>query len=242
MDSLEFIDNYFKSALSPEQKMQFIKRIEEDPVFAEEVAFYTSVHKVAKDQLIEDKKRKFRELYQQALPVRYLKPHKRVWTYAAAAATLGAIVLGWYLYVQTPSQEKLAEMYIEKNLQTIGVTMRTSPDSLQSALRLYNDGELQKSLQQLEAIIRSDTADFTAKKYAGIVSLRLEQYDKALGYFKQLEGYTGLFSNPGKFYQALTYMKRNQPGDIELAKLLLLQVVKSDLDGKETARQWVKEL
>ncbi|HKO81806.1 MAG TPA: hypothetical protein VJU78_15480, partial [Chitinophagaceae bacterium] len=76
--------------------------------------------------------------------------------------------------------------------------------------------------------------------YAGIVSLRLEQYDKAVNYFSKIENIK-LHANPGKFYHALVLIKRSQPGDMETAKQLLKQVVENDLEGKEEAEKWLKK-
>jgi hypothetical protein len=81
--------------------------------------------------------------------------------------------------------------------------------------------------------------DISAKKYAGIVYLRLSNYDKALAYFQDLEKYTSLYANPAIFYHTLTLMKRNQPGDKQTAKQLLQQVVQNNLEGKGNAKQWL---
>ena len=97
-------------------------------------------------------------------------------------------------------------------------------------------------MKQFENIIQKDTGNYLIKNYLGIVYLRLGNYDKALRYFQQLENYSSLSSNPGVFNQALTLMKRNQPGDKQKAKLLLQQVVDHDLYGKKAARQWLKRL
>ena len=50
-----------------------------------------------------------------------------------------------------------------------------------------------------------------------------------------------LFANAGKFYHALTLLKRNQGGDKQQAKLLLEQVVQNDLEGKATAQDWLEK-
>ena len=76
------------------------------------------------------------------------------------------------------------------------------------------------------------------KKYLGIVYLRLGNYQKALFYFHQFESDT-LYSNPSVFYQALTLLKRNLPGDKEKARELLQQVRDNDLEGKEFAQKWL---
>ncbi len=112
---------------------------------------------------------------------------------------------------------------------------------LQNDLRLCNENHLDSSLKLLKGIIQRNAANISIKKYAGIVYLRLGNYDKALAYFQELEKYTSLYSNPATFYHALTLMKRNQPGDKQKARQLLEQVVQNDLEGKETAQQWLKK-
>ena len=110
-------------------------------------------------------------------------------------------------------------------------------NSIENGLRLYNEGKSVEALQQFEGIAAGDTSSYEAKKYAGIVSLRLKDYDKAINYFSLLENYTNLYANPGKFYHAIALLKRNKPGDKERAKALLEQVVQHNLDGKEDAQK-----
>ena len=98
-------------------------------------------------------------------------------------------------------------------------------------------GKLQEALGQFESIISRDSTSFQAIKYAGIVSLMMKQYDKALNYFLVLGSDTQLYSNPGKFYAALTLLKRNQPGDKLQGKKLLEEVIRMDGDEKEKAIQ-----
>ena len=117
--------------------------------------------------------------------------------------------------------------------------MGTETDSIQDGLRLYNENKLDSSLKLFESIIQRDTTDISAKRYAGIVYLRLGNYDKALEYFQELEKYTSLYTNPATFYHALTLMKRNQPGDKQQARQLLQQVVELHLENEEIAQQWL---
>jgi tetratricopeptide (TPR) repeat protein len=114
------------------------------------------------------------------------------------------------------------------------------PDSLQNGFRLYNGGQYDSALQQFESILQKDTGNYLSKKYLGIVYLTLGNYDKALLYFQQLEN-NSRYSNPAIFYQALTLMKRSQPGDKQKAKQLLQKVVDNNLEEKETAQRWLKK-
>jgi tetratricopeptide (TPR) repeat protein len=255
MDNSEYIENYFAGTPDPDQVRSFERRIESDPIFAGDVAFYLSAHSLAGEIAQSEKKKLFREIYQKSrasestsIPISgsptWIKTPRSVplrkWTYyISAAAVIVGICFGVYYYVKPVSAQQIAAQYELDHLKTLPVTMSARSDSIQTGLRLYNDGKLAEARQEFEEIIQSDSSDFSAKKYAGLASLQLKDYEKALDYFKQLETYSNLYSNPALFYQALTLMSRNRPGDKDLAKQLLNQVVKNDLEGKETAQEWL---
>ena len=238
MEDYVYISDYFNGALAPDAMKQFDQKIQEDPAFAEEVAFYCSTMQEVKDQLAEEKKKRFRELYQQNNKVSRLRPLQKLWPYMSAAAIM-AIVLGYFLFNTSDNPRQMADKYLQEKLQTMSATMGTE-DSLQKGERLYKEGKFTEALNQFETILSTDTGNTEAKKFAGIVSLQLHQYDKAIEYFIRVEN-TKLFSNPGKFYHALTLMKRNQPGDLQVAKQLLKEVVDNDLEEKETAEEWLRK-
>ena len=241
---LQYIDAYFNDELGAEEARQFEQRIIDDRSFAEEVAFYLSAKQTLREELIKEKKEWFRQLAAQnsALSAGRKSGMVRkmlVYRLATAAGFVGIIFLSWYLFLQKPtSPNQMADKYINSNFETLSVTMSTKKDSMQDGLSLYNKKQYNSALQQFETIIQRDTANYSARKYAGIVYLRLGNYDKALAYFQQLEKYS-LYSNPALFYQALTLLKRNQPGDKQKARQLLQQVTSQHLAGEETAQQWL---
>jgi len=251
LDNLEYIDTYFNGEQSAEETKEFEKKIMGDPFFAEEVAFYLSAKQVAKEQQEqrpEAKDERFKELYAKyklgndtAALQKKDTLMRRLWPYVAAAAIITAVVFGWITWPKPASPGQLADKYIKEHFETLSVNMSGTGDSIQKGKDLFNDGKLKEALLQFESIIQNDTSSFEAKKFAGIVSLRLKEYDKAITYFLQLENYSGLYANPGKLYHALTLVKRNQPGDKQEAKKLLEQVVQDDLEGTETAEEWLKK-
>ena len=169
---------------------------------------------------------------------------RRLMAYRIAVAgslLILVFLVGYLVFLKPGSPSQMADKYIKENFETLGVTMGTELDSIEEGKRLYNKAHYDSAIQQFQSIIQRDTAKFEAKRYLGIAYLKVGNYDKALLYFQQLGNYS-LFSNPAIFYQALTLMKRNQPGDKQKAKQLLQQVIDNDLDGKETARQWRKKL
>lgn len=242
MQSLEYIDNYFNGALSKEEITQFDKKVLEDPAFAEEVAFYCSAMQAAKDELTQERQQHFRKIYYQreAAKRRDVPVIRRMRPFIAAAAVVAALVAGWYLFMQQPSPNRMAGKYIAEHLQKLSVPMSAPiDDELERGKALYNDNRLQEAQRVFEDISQKDTASADAKKFAGLVSLRLEQYDRAIEYFTEL-GNIQLRANPGKFLHALTLMKRNQQGDERQAKQLLQQVVDQKLAHHDVARMWLK--
>lgn len=241
MDNLDYIDGYFKSKLTPEESRRFGEKIESDPAFAEEVAFFLSALQVSGEGVKEEQKQRFRKIYRESQSSGKKTPVRELFYYAAVAVAIAGIIFGIFFFMNPASPQKLADQYIREHLQTLGVQMNSQENSLQNGLRLFNEGKMAEALVQFEKIIQSDTSDFTAKKYAGIVALRLGEYNKALAHFKDLEAYSNLYANPGKFYQALTLMERNQSGDRDKAKQLLQELVQQNLEGKEAAQEWLKK-
>jgi tetratricopeptide (TPR) repeat protein len=242
MDNLDYIDGHFKNERIPEQEQEFEKRMAEDPGFAEDVAFYISAHNIVQKEWRTERKKTFREIYDRDRD-KIKAPVRPLWTYLAAAATVAALIVGLYLFFKPGTGgRELADQYIQEQLKTLGITMSSREDALQTGLRLYNEAKFSEALQQFESIVKADTSYFTAKKYTGFVYLRLGQYDKAITVFTQLQQYTSLYANPATFYLALTLMERNSAGDTTQAKKLLQQVVQDDLEGKEIAQQWLGKL
>jgi tetratricopeptide (TPR) repeat protein len=259
MDNWEYIESYFSNEPDAERAREIEEKIVSDPVFAEDVAFYLSVLKVSRENSQSEKKLHFKEIYQKnelsgpdpvktytaSTPVKNIsspRPVRKLVYYIAAAAAVAGIIFATFSIINPVSPQQLADRYIKEHLQTLGVTMSSRSDSLQTGLRLYNDGRFDEALLQFEKIIQSDTSNFTAKEYAGISALRLKEYDKALSWFEALETYNGHYSNPASFYQALTLMERNQPGDVAKAKNLMKRIVDEDMEGKQAVQDWPKKL
>jgi len=244
MDSnIEYIDAYFQRMLDSEEIRRFEQRIAEDKVFADEVAFYLSAKMSLKAEANQEKKDWFRQLLSQQAPVVHIdhnRSAKKAWLYrmSAAAAVIICVFLAWYLFFsKSTTPRQMAENYIDENLKTLSVTMGVT-DSLQEGRRLYNAGQYDSAVRQFESMIQRDPSNYLLKNYAGIVYLKLGNYEKALQYFKEFQNDT-LYSNPSQFNQALTLLKRNLPGDKQKARELLQQVRDNDLEGKEFAQKWL---
>jgi len=243
MDSLENIDAYFGGGFSPEEARRFEQRIQEDPGFAEEVAYYISALAAVKEARSEERIARFGEIYRQRpAPAKTSLMSARRWVPAlAAAGVLAVVAFSWLLFSRQANPPQVADRWIGENLVHLSAKMGVS-DSLQTGLILYNSGNFPKALQQFEDILRTDTFNPTAILDAGIVSLRMGNYDKALDFFRRLASNTDPNLNPALFFEAVTLMKRNHDGDTGLAKQILNRIVQQDLYKKKDAQELLGKL
>jgi tetratricopeptide (TPR) repeat protein len=236
MDSLEYIDTYFRGERTEAERRQFEKRILEEPAFAEEVAFYLSAAQAARELESEEKRIRFKEIYEEIRTIPSERKVRKLWpVYSAAAAAVAGVLIGLFMFMQPPSPRQLASRYIAKEFSLLDVKMGRA-DDLQVGVSLYNSKKYASALGHFEKMIQRNDSVFVATRYAGICCLRLRQYDKALDYFKKLSS-AKLFAKPEVLYQALTLLERNKPGDKENAKVLFKTIVEEDLEGKEFAQE-----
>ena len=242
-DRMLFIDNFFLGLLSQEDVKVFEDKIVTDPAFAADVAFYLSSRQVSRELLEAEKKTRYKELLGSTNGYHEeKKPGKvrKMWYVAAvsmAAAIVAAVIVGVFFF-NSPSMQEVAQQYVAKNYQELGVKMGPE-DDIQKGIGLYNREQYAQSLAQFEHALNKDSS-FSVVKYAGLSALKLQDYERALKYFRQMENYPSQFSNPAVFLQAVTYMERNKPGDEEQAKQLLEKVRNNNLEGKEKAEEWIQ--
>ena len=243
-DKMQYIDDFFEGRLTGEELSRFEEKINMDPSFAADVAFYLSSKQVARELAADEKKRRFRELYISTNGHRVeaktgkVRQLRYVMYVALAAAVITAIFLFPRLGNNSPTD--YANRYIKDHYSIISVTMGEENEQGKAA-DLYNKGQYGAALTAFENIISKDSTLFYPLEYAGLAALRIPDYDKALRYFMRLEKFRA-YSNPAVFLQAITLMKRNRPGDEQEAKVLLKKVADQDLDGKEDAQNLLDKL
>lgn len=235
------IEDYFEKLLSDEDKVQFEEELRTNQELADSVAFYLLVKQNAKEDAHQTELIKRHEEWRSLRPDKGKTISRQFVYYAAAAMILIGFGLGWYFASSgIQGRQQLADAYVKENFSTLSVQMDGHADSLQQAINEYNKGEFKQSEKIVEALLKRDPNSAELQKLAGIVSLKLNEYDKAIFYFHQLGEQKNLFSNPGKFYEAIAYIKRDLPLDKKEADRLIQQVIDGNLDGKEEVEKWVK--
>ncbi len=233
---LEQIDKYFNNELSLSERKDFEHQLATDAELADNTAFYLNANLAAKNLANEKRKAEFDTLRQgiSSRPVRKIKPVS--WAVGIAASIL--LVVGFWRINQASetNTDEFANIYIQEHFENLPVKMDANADSLQMGLRLFNEKKLKEAQRIFEAILYRKNNDSESIKYAGITALRLGEYDKALEYFRSLGKQTNLFSNPGKFYEAITLMKQ-QPVNKKEVEDLLQEVIDNNLEGKSEAEK-----
>lgn len=235
----ERIEEYFNGQLSIEQREKFEEDLRTDHELTESVAFYLLVKNTA-EQEAREKRLAEKHAAWQTLSGNKPKPIiRQLYYFVAAAMLLVAVGLGWYfLSSGMRDREELADQYVKENFSVLSVQMDGQADSLQQVISQYNKGNYTDAASMADELLSREPQNAEVQKIAGIVSLIKGDYDKAIDHFHQLGNQKALFSNPGRFYEAIARLQRGEPLDKKLADSLLKEVIDGNLEGKEEAVKW----
>jgi tetratricopeptide (TPR) repeat protein len=241
--TLEYIEDYFSGNLPSEEKDQFEKRCLEDPLFAEEIAFYIMANEAIKEEWMNEKRKHFVELYKQNKKhnPKLIPVYKKFWPYIAAAACILCIIALSFFF-RTPSPRQLATKFVREELNMLPVTMGSDEDSLALGIAAYNNHAYKTAEIIFYNLSGRDSANAEIVEYLGITYLASQQYSKAIQQFDQLISFTNLKMNPGKFYKAVSLLMQSNDNDTEEAKKLFLEIVSRNLPGSKQAAEWLKVL
>ncbi len=235
------IEQYFNEELQPPEREQFELELLHNSQLAEELAFYLQTKQVIREQVLAERHAEWQKMDlkvpHSVAPVRQLQP----WYYAVAAVVLLAMAWIW-LSLSDPNVRELSDAYIEENLTTLSVQMGGEADSLQSAIQYYNESQFAAAQTMGRELLQRNSNNAEALKLLGLIAIRQQNYPQAIAHFHQLGERRDLYTNPGKFYEALAYLQRNQPPDKEAARKLLQVVVTENLEGKPDAEKWLEAM
>jgi len=231
----ERIEHYFDAELTKAEKRQFEEDLSANPDLADDAAFYLQSRIAAKqaahETLLEEKHQRWSGLSEEQ-PKRLSRGD---WMSIAAAILL---VIAAVFYFNNPFKRDLsvrAESYLANNLKELPVHLGDEGQRLQGAIQAYNQQQYEPAITLTAIYLSQHPADAEALRVIGLAHLQKKEYDQALDYFQQLSAQTRLYSNPGKYYEGLTYLLRNQEGDKVQGRKLLEEVIANNLEGKQDA-------
>ncbi|GAB3172555.1 tetratricopeptide repeat protein [Telluribacter humicola] len=241
----ERIEQYFNRQLPPTEQEQFEQELLHNTQLAEEVAMYLSVKQALRTEILAERHAEWQQLA--PLPAKN-QPVGRVkalrsWYSAAAAVLVLAIGVVWFwLNPLAPDVQQLADAYVEENFTTLSVPMDGDIDSLKSAIQSYHDGEYTTAKLIGQEMLQRNANNADVLILVGVTALRQKEYDQAITYFHRLAAIPDLNANPGTFYEAIAYIQRGQPSDLDKARQLLQTVVSQELEGEREAKKWLAEM
>jgi tetratricopeptide (TPR) repeat protein len=259
---IELIERYHKGQLAEAELANFLQRQKSDREFANKVRSYSEViegieyygmqqdfaetirewEKEIKDGVsgndLNDTGDTTPDEGRRIIPI---NRNRSLWWGAAIAASLAFVVVMLTFFPKS-TPRRLAENYIDSNLTTLSTTMSGDADRLAEGINAFNKKDYATAENVFLSLSRSEDLAAETTKYLGIIYLHTGDYEKAIEQFNKLISYTSLYVNPGKFYLAVTLMKRSGPGDQERARELLQEVVEGELPGSSEARNWLRQL
>jgi hypothetical protein len=238
---LEQIEKYLNYETSLSERQDFENQLLTNKELAKELAFYMQTKAANQEIAREKRKAEFEELRKEISSRSSGKIKPMIWISGIAASVILAVGFWWFSHTSLPNSEALADTYIQEHFENLPVKMDGNTDSLQMGLRLFNEQKLSEAQIIFEDIVQRKNSDSEAIKYAGITALRLKKYNKAIGYFQSLSRQKNLYSNPGKFYEALALIKQ-QPANKKEVEILLKDVIDNNLEGKEEAKVIIGEM
>ncbi len=242
-DTTDYIEAYFNHTLEESERLRFEARCSSDEHFASEVAFYIAARSAAREALLQQKTEQWKPAAD-ARETIAMKPAKKStamrWMPYAAAACL-ILVIAFYFLWQPSSAANLTAQYIDKNYSQLSQNMDGDDikDSVQVGISEYNNRNYKRALALFEWVRTNDSANYDAKKYAGLTYLQIKDYGNALQRFKELSAMKRTY-NAGDILQASVLLQRNEAGDEETAKRLLEKVVKEKEEGYQQAAEALK--
>ena len=237
--NLKNIAAYFEGQLSDSERKAFESDLKTNTALAKEVAFYVQAKQAAKQLAIQERKAEFEDLRTQYKNTRTVA----LWPWTGALAAACVVLVGSWLFFNQPNTSELANNYIKNDIAQISLTMGADVDSIQTGIELYNDKKYTEALSIFMALNPKTNDEAVFKlEYTGLSQLQLGQYEKAISSFQTLAQKQNVVNNKGKFYEALTLMKRGITTDKNKSIQLLEVVVKEKLGNKKQAAEWLEKI
>lgn len=236
----ERIEQYFDAALTEAERKRLEADWATDPDLADDTAFYLQVRLAAQQIAHETLLKKKHEQWTN-LTLNSSKPFMPKRWLGIAAAVLLLFFSVWYF--NQSFQDDLsgrAKDYVGHQLKELPLHLGEEEQLLQQAIASYNQQQYHEAIRLTQSYLARYPQDVEAWKVIGLAQLQGGAYTEALYQFHRLGDQTQLYNNPGKYYEALTYLLRNAPGDEEKAKKLLQEVVDKNLEGKQDALKLLK--
>ncbi len=187
----KLIERYFEGDLDEQELAIVAEKLKDDPAFAEafqlEEDLLVGITVAGNEALRQRLNVIHNEFGNQKQAIERPIRSRRIWVWLAAAAFIGAVVLGKVLWdgkAKTPEQ-----LYAEYAVHEFDFTEKGAGEGQLSQIEQLLDGkQYAKALPLLEAYSNANPSDTEVMLALGIVQVELGRSGEALGTFKIVEG------------------------------------------------------
>lgn len=208
----KLIERYFEGDLDAAELATVSQMLQDDPAFAEAFQLEEDLLAgitVAGNQALRQRLNAIHEtvVVKKDAPVVPMRS-RRNWIWLAAAAFIGAVVLGKVLWdgrAKTPEQ-----LYAEYAVHDFDFTEKGGGvGQLAQIEQLLKTKQYEAALPLLEAYCNSNPSDTEALLALGIVQVELGRTEEALATFDMVEGVSPLMKDEVAWWRAMVYLKTN---------------------------------
>lgn len=211
MKNTSTIESYLDGSMSSEQRIEFVKRMADDPNLAHEVEFFSEVNSA----ILENDVHYFREGLKGI--IRRNSPGKKKlyvsWIkFSVAAGILILIAVSvWQIVFTYTAPELYANYYSPYESDVLVRSADISADKTQLSYLLYQQGDFEASFGILENYLEENYNNPTARFYFGMNAMELGLNELAIDNLAQIEADPSTpFSLHARWYVSLLYLKTNQ--------------------------------
>lgn len=235
MENDELINKYFEQQLSDQEKVVFESLLQNDSVFAKEVAYQKNVKKA----ITLNEREALKQTLQSFETNKKQNNITQFW-YIAIVFLLFFGGLVWFQLMQD-SPEKLYQEYYQSYPNVVAPAVRGDKEQniKSEAFYEYDSENYEKSLELFSKIYTDEALDY-ALFYQAMSLMELERHQEAIALFEKFEtSYQTTFTPFVQWYKALSYLKIK---DKEKAISILKKLSKKENPQQQMAKNLVAEL
>lgn len=220
------IEMYLAGEMKTEELQSFEAELLKNSALRKEVELHKGIEQASIEQDIIDFRGSVRSIIEDESSKKG-NTQRYSWNYISIAATVSIILLvGFgvtqFFFNNTSTEQLFTAYYVPYEDLISGRGDDTINESITTCMMYYSQQEYNKAIEHFENIDISDKP--LLQLYAGISYLNTDVLDKAHDIFNLISLEESLFKNEAKWYNALTYLKENNPGK---AKVILAEIVRT---------------
>ena len=245
MTDIELICLYIQNNLSESEKVEFERRLKNEPKLMEEFKFQKELREALLDEDVMELREQFRTIGNNKCSGQSEWRKMRIWGMAMISGFLLIVLLlsGVYQFgIGSYDNEEIFNKYFKPYQSVVSVRSQESVNNklVNKAFSHYSTGKWQKSEEYLKKLILQEPNNAMYRFYLGVVELELGNTKSSIQAFNEtLQKDNTLFTEQAYWYSALAYLKS---GELEEAGKKFEWIVEKQGYHYQEARDILKSI